>query len=262
MKNITAIVPCFNNELSIERAIDSIYNQTWQPAKVIIIDDCSTDSSKLKIKNLARKYGENWITSIFLDKNKGAANARNTGWDLATTDYIAFLDADDTWHEKKIEIQLSWMQKNAHVDLTGHAIAFKENKNTDNFKKNDFKKISKKYLLLKNFFPTPTVILKRDIPNRFNSLKRYSEDYLLWLEIAFNDYNCYFSKNYLANVYKPLYGFSGLSSHLKLMQIEELRNFKHLKNKKLISKTDYLLFTFLSKLKYIKRLTVTKLKSK
>src|SRR5690606_29412442 len=62
-----------------------------------------------------------WIRVVPLELNGGAAAARNAGWNSATGKYVAFLDADDTWHPQKIEVQYKWMEAHPEVGLTGHA---------------------------------------------------------------------------------------------------------------------------------------------
>ena len=94
---ISVIVPVFNSEDYIERSFNSLLNQTigFENLEVIFIDDKSTDSSPEFIKNYSNEY-EN-VKSIFLDKNSGSGGEpRNVGMSHATTDYLMFLDSDDT----------------------------------------------------------------------------------------------------------------------------------------------------------------------
>ena len=74
---------------------------------MIIVDDCSKDNSKEIIKELAAK--DKRIKPIFLEKNVGAAKARNVAIRQAKGKYVAFLDSDDLWNPKKLEKQLSFM---------------------------------------------------------------------------------------------------------------------------------------------------------
>jgi glycosyltransferase involved in cell wall biosynthesis len=63
------------------------------------------------------RYGSDWLKIISLKRNGGASIARNIGWEQSTHDYVAFLDADDAWHPRKIEIQYTWMQNHQEVAL-------------------------------------------------------------------------------------------------------------------------------------------------
>jgi glycosyltransferase involved in cell wall biosynthesis len=89
----SVVIPLFNKEKYIQNAIVSIQNQTYTNFELIIIDDGSTDNSAEKVK----PYLSEKIKLIAHDKNKGLSAARNTGIQKATSDYITFLDADDTW---------------------------------------------------------------------------------------------------------------------------------------------------------------------
>jgi len=77
---------------------------------MIIVDDLSTDNSREIVKNNAAQ--DNRIKLIELQKNQGAAVARNTGIENATGRYIAFIDSDDLWEPEKLETQLEFMEKN------------------------------------------------------------------------------------------------------------------------------------------------------
>jgi glycosyltransferase involved in cell wall biosynthesis len=71
---------------------------------VIVIDDASTDETLAKLMELRSRYGDGWIKVLRLGRNQGPATARNAGWMEAEKRYIAFIDADDAWHPRKIEI--------------------------------------------------------------------------------------------------------------------------------------------------------------
>lgn len=89
------IIPLYNKEKYIQRAVDSVLNQTYQNFELIIVDDGSTDGSLSAIKN----YTGNPKIRIISQNNKGACSARNTGINSAMYKYIIFLDADDAWME-------------------------------------------------------------------------------------------------------------------------------------------------------------------
>lgn len=108
---LSVIIPCYRCASTIERSVASIASQTMLPAEVILVDDKSNDTTIDKLRQLKDLYKNDWIKIISLPVNSGPSVARNTGWDAATQDYIAFLDADDSWHHKKIEIQYNWMKK-------------------------------------------------------------------------------------------------------------------------------------------------------
>ncbi len=105
MYKISIIVPVYNAEDKIERAFNSIYNQTlgFENLEVILVDDCSTDSSPEIIKNYQEKY-EN-VKAICLDENSGfAGKPRNIAVENATSEYLMFLDSDDEYFNNACEI--------------------------------------------------------------------------------------------------------------------------------------------------------------
>ena len=96
------IIPVYNREKTVKKAIDSVLAQTWKDMEIIVIDDGSTDKSAEVIKSIKDAR----IKYIY-QKNAGACAARNHGLDLATGDIIAFHDSDDVWHKDKLEKQLN-----------------------------------------------------------------------------------------------------------------------------------------------------------
>ncbi len=104
MKKISVIIPVYNAEKTINECIDSLISQTiFDDIELIIVDDCSTDSSPDIIMEYESKYPEN-ILFIRLNKNSGPGNARNIAMEYATGKYIGFVDSDDavqsTMYEK------------------------------------------------------------------------------------------------------------------------------------------------------------------
>ena len=115
MKKVSVIVPVYNTKKYVKDCLDSIINQTYKNLEIIVINDKSTDSSM----KIVKKYKDKRIKIINLKKNSGVAIARNTGIDLSTGDYICFLDSDDFWNLKKIEIQVKLMNDNNYEFLYG-----------------------------------------------------------------------------------------------------------------------------------------------
>lgn len=106
---VTVIVPLYNSEDYIAQCIRSVTTQTHMNWELIVVDDCSTDSSV----DIARRYAKNdpRIIITSLDKNSGnPARPRNKGIEMATGRYLTFLDADDYWFENKLERQLAFMR--------------------------------------------------------------------------------------------------------------------------------------------------------
>jgi glycosyltransferase involved in cell wall biosynthesis len=100
---VSIIVPVFNGEQTIVRALTSVLAQTWRELEVIVIDDCSRDRTAA----LVAAIDDPRVQLISLASNAGAARARNLGVQAAGGGYCAFLDADDYWHPEKIARQLA-----------------------------------------------------------------------------------------------------------------------------------------------------------
>lgn len=91
---LSIIIPCYNSEKTIRRLLDSLTHQKFKDYEIIIIDDCSMDSTFYIIEEYVRHSD----VSIRLDKNQknsGPGISRNRGIDMATGDYLAFIDSDD-----------------------------------------------------------------------------------------------------------------------------------------------------------------------
>lgn len=92
--DVAVVIPVFNKERHVERAIRSALSQTLSPAKVLIVDDASTDGSRERIASISDPR----ITVIHRQApGPGGYAARNAAIAAATTEWIAFLDADDSW---------------------------------------------------------------------------------------------------------------------------------------------------------------------
>lgn len=121
---ISVIVPVYNVEKYLERAFNSLLNQTigFENLEVIFIDDASTDNSANMIKGYSDKF-EN-VKSIFLDKNSGSAGKpRNIGMRHAVADYIMFLDSDDTFMDDACEVLFNEIT-NDNVDVVSGATSW------------------------------------------------------------------------------------------------------------------------------------------
>ena len=110
---VSVIIPTFKRSNFILRAIESVLNQTYENIEIIIVDDNEGDNefSKLTKKILKRFIDNGEIVYVKHRTNKGISAARNTGIKKAKGDYIAFLDDDDEFLPKKIELQLDIFNK-------------------------------------------------------------------------------------------------------------------------------------------------------
>ncbi|MYL15293.1 glycosyltransferase [Halorubrum terrestre] len=116
MPTVSTVIPVYNDADTLPRAIDSVLNQSHQIKEIIIVDDCSTDSPE-KVVN---QYDDDRITFISHETNRGGGAARNTGIEAASSEFIAFLDADDEWKSTKIEKQLTELQSRSDEWVAVH----------------------------------------------------------------------------------------------------------------------------------------------
>jgi len=99
--SVAVIIPAFNVARCVGAAINSALAQSLPPAQIIVVDDCSTDGTGDVVLEMAKQHPT--ITLVKKPKNGGVAAARNTGIDLAATDWLAVLDADDTFLPTRLE---------------------------------------------------------------------------------------------------------------------------------------------------------------
>ena len=253
--SVSIIVPCFNCVDTIDRAVSSVVSQSLYPCELILVDDASNDGTSHKLIELQKSYGENWIKIISLENNCGPATARNEGWEIASGKYIAFLDADDSWHPKKIEIQYTLMLNSPSIFLTGHKCEIIRGNEPGTIVNEKYRTYPVKPFaqLLSNRFLTRSVMVKREMPFRFEDGKRCSEDYLLWLEILLNGYKSCYIDSPLAYSFKSPFGKGGITMDLWKMELGELDTYKKLYKKGLLSTLAVICFFCFSLIKFIIR---------
>lgn len=249
---ISVIIPCFNCEHTIKQTLDSVINQTLISAEIILIDDFSTDNSVVTINNYIAEHPNYNIKLICLRKNVGPGMARNTGWEKASQKWLAFLDADDVWHPKKVELQYDYLEANPNIHGCGHLSELYNNEQdmeTVNF---ETKIVSYQQMLFSNRLPTRSVMLKRSLSHRFKD-KSFTEDYLMWLEILADKFIITKLDIVLAFSLRPEFSVGGYSGQLWIHEKRELNSFKFLFKKQKLTLLGYWFFCLFSLLKFIKR---------
>ncbi|OIB56119.1 glycosyltransferase family 2 protein [Natrialba sp. SSL1] len=103
MTRISIILPAYNENDVLSRAISSVLEQTFEDWELIVVDDSSTDSTP----EIANSFTDDRIRLYQHHTNRGGSAARNTGIINATGEYISFLDADDEWWDRKLDRQLT-----------------------------------------------------------------------------------------------------------------------------------------------------------
>jgi len=95
---ISVVIPLYNKNDTVLRALDSVLNQTDLPDEIIVVNDGSSDGSEEVVKNLNHP-----LITVIHQKNGGVSSARNKGIEFAKNEWIAFLDADDVWKMEYIK---------------------------------------------------------------------------------------------------------------------------------------------------------------
>lgn len=216
---VSVVIPCFRCGATIGDAVASVAAQTVLPEEVILIDDCSGDGTAEVLRRLASEYPENWIKVIESAVNTGPSGARNAGWKRATQEYIAFLDSDDSWAPRKLELQMEALRADPSIALLAHRMDVRERGVAPPALRPPVRTaiVARRRVLLNNPFPTASVMLRRDLPFRFNENFRRVEDFLLWAEIALSGYRCAKINQTLASYHKLHYGVDGLSADIAAM---------------------------------------------
>jgi teichuronic acid biosynthesis glycosyltransferase TuaG len=185
---VTIIIPTFNAGNSISKTIDSVVSQTYTSWQLLIVDDCSTDSTREEVE----KYSEynNRIMFHSLVRNSGSpARPRNVGVQLSKTEWVAFLDADDIWHPNKLEYQFGVIDSSGADFCSTGMVDFSDDNQISNqsFDSLTITKLTFRNQLRKNRVPTSSVVVRRDIMLRHPFIEdlRYKarEDYECWLKI-------------------------------------------------------------------------------
>ncbi len=185
MPKVSVVIPAYNAERFVAKAIDSVLNQTYRDYEIIVVDDGSTDNTLEVLKS----YGDK--VRYVRQSNKGASAARNTGIRHANGKYIAFLDADDVWFSQKLEKQVKVLDERPEFGLVYSNVEFPSRQNGVVQTQFDLKrpysgKILSK-LIVMNAIPTSTVVARKECFEKvglFDESLVASEDHDMWIRIA------------------------------------------------------------------------------
>lgn len=177
---VSVIMPVYNAEKYISSALNSIFEQDYPNIEIVLVDDCSKDSSAKIIAELQRTHSE--IVYFLQEKNMGAGAARNKALELAKGRYVAFLDSDDTWLAPKISRQLELMKSSGSPFSYTAIEMMDENGTTIKGKRSIKEECDYKYLLHNTIIATSSVVIDRKVLGDFRMpLRRGGQDYATWL---------------------------------------------------------------------------------
>lgn len=181
---VSIITPSYDSEAFIEEMIESVRGQTYRNWELLIVDDCSPDSSIEIVKRFAAEDPR--IKFFELKDNSGAAVARNKAIGAAKGRYIAFLDSDDCWLPNKLEIQIAYMQMNrVFFTYSGYEVMSEEGESINVVSVPE--KVNYSELLKTNYIGCLTAVYDTNFFGKvLMPLIRRRQDFGLWLTLLKN----------------------------------------------------------------------------
>ncbi len=217
MPEVSVIIPLYNKEKYVSRALESVFSQTYEDYEIIVVDDGSTDKSR----NIVQRYEDHRLLMIHQD-NAGPGAARNKGIEISKAPFLAFLDADDEWMPEFLETSVRMLFNNPDCDVAASCYyrgperkdicdLFRQYGMTEgpwrlNVNISDYELKHAVYILNSN-----STLYKRSVIEKYggfyskNSCK-YGEDFYLFLQVMLN--------HKIYRILKPLWWFHSESSDI------------------------------------------------
>ncbi|MBA4067329.1 MAG: glycosyl transferase family 2 [Isosphaera sp.] len=179
---VSVVVPTYNCGRYVVEAVESVLAQTRPAAEVLVVDDGSTDDTPGRLARFAAPV------RVIRKENGGVSTARNRGVEEATGDLVAFLDADDAWHPRKLEVQLAALAARPDLGLLGTGVYDWPGPHPDlpdaapavgDVRADD--------LIVRNCMVTSTVVARAEVlraAGPFDPNLRGPEDHDLWIRVA------------------------------------------------------------------------------
>lgn len=245
MRKVSVIMPAYNTERYLPDAIKSVQAQTFLDWELVICDDCSKDNTYQVALGFAKK--DSRIKVIRNELNSGVAQTRNNALDMATGEYVAFLDSDDLWLPDKLRKQLDFMRDKACVlSYTAYQKFF-----DDTGQKGKVIPAKERMLAKQIYGDTSigclTVLVNRQQVGAFHMpLLKHTEDNCTWQEILSRGYDAYGLNEVLA-LYRE--GNVSLTSSKKIAAMQQWETYRK-----------YYKFSVIKSLFYFLQYTVNALK--
>lgn len=184
--SITILIAIYNGEKTLERAFESLKRQTFQDFSVLSINDASLDKTSEILRKWQSFFGEGRFRIIENEINLGLTSSLNKGLREVTTHFVARLDADDWWHEKKLKCQIDFIEQHPEYGLLGcnYINITKKGSRSIVCQENDH--AIRKSILRRNPFAHSCVIFNTTLAKKLNGYDehvRYGQDYDLWLRM-------------------------------------------------------------------------------
>lgn len=189
---VSIITPIYKCEKFVKDTIECVLNQTYDNWELLMVDDCSPDNSADIIKKYAKD--DSRIKYIKLEKNSGAAVARNKALHESKGRFIAYLDADDLWKNEKLEKQVNFMLDNNYAFTCTDYEKIDENGNSLNKVIKIPKKVNYNLFLRNTIIQTVGVMVDTKLTGKelleMPNIRR-RQDAATWCQLLKNGFDCY-----------------------------------------------------------------------
>ena len=181
---VSVVIPTYNYGRFVTEAVESVLAQTCPPMEIIVVDDGSTDDTRNRLK----PYTE--VIRYVYQHNQGLSAARNAGICAARGECIALLDSDDTWHPRKLEVQMAFLAEHPDVALlaTDHLEDMSAGwPEIDVDSEPPAQKILVEDILIRSRFGSCGVVVRKECFRKiglFDTELRSAEDRDMWIRIA------------------------------------------------------------------------------
>lgn len=174
---VSVVIPCYNAARFLPEALHSAVTQTHPPLEVLVIDDGSTDASA----QVAENFGA--PVRVLRQANQGEAVARNRGFDEASGEWIAFLDADDVWHPTKLERQVALMSDNVVCVHSAYYEFGASRGRNDKSGISAERRYRVEFMSWNPFVSASSAVVRKDVKARFPTWTKYGEDHIFFLDL-------------------------------------------------------------------------------
>lgn len=186
---VSIILPTYNRRKMLERAIESVFEQSFTDWELIIIDDASTDDTQEKMSELDSREEKIRYMRIPRITNKGISEYLNIGLRNAKGKYIARIDDDDYWcHKDKLKLQVEFLDNNPDYVVVGGGVILVDGNGDELFRylKKETDEEIRSFALFSNPFTHATVLFKKDLALKLGGYKciKHVEDMELWLRMG------------------------------------------------------------------------------
>ncbi|WP_162242475.1 glycosyltransferase family 2 protein [Yonghaparkia sp. Root332] len=257
------MIPHYNNPRALLRAVESVRGQTLPPSGIVIVDDASTTSESHAMLDDLEADPRGGIQVLRFHRNRGPSAARNAGWDRLDTDYVAFLDSDDTWDRRKLEVQIAAM-RDGSAEVSAHRceVIGSRGGKRDLAPERPITRVRTRDLLFKSRFSTPSVIVTSKVVERFPEDMRYCEDLDLWLRLAASYDGILLLPQTLGYLHKAAFGAAGLSADLEAMEEGQRVALRRCRERGDVTESTYRLAVLFGRIRYVRRIALARVRGR